>query len=113
MHRATLAIGRAGAGTLTELAISRTPSILIPYPYAAEDHQTVNAEVFTTAQAALMVNQSRTSAAQLQTLVLDLLTQPQRLDAMAAAAERLATADSATKLADVIQQVMLNQEREY
>lgn len=113
MHRATLAIGRAGAGTLTELAISRTPSILIPYPYAAEDHQTINAEVFTTAQAALMVNQSRTSAAQLQTLVLDLLTQPQRLDAMAAATERLATADSATKLADVIQQVMLNREREY
>lgn len=108
MHRATLAIGRAGAGTLTELAISRTPSILIPYPFAAEDHQTVNAEVFAATRAAVMLSQSNVSATQLQDLVLELLAQPQRLDAMAEAAGRLATADSAIKLADLIQQVVLN-----
>jgi UDP-N-acetylglucosamine--N-acetylmuramyl-(pentapeptide) pyrophosphoryl-undecaprenol N-acetylglucosamine transferase len=108
MHRATLAIGRSGAGTLTELAISRTPSILIPYPFAAEDHQTVNARVFAEANAALMLSQSQTSPAQLQTLVLELLATPQRLAAMATAAGRLATADSATKLADLIQQVLLS-----
>ncbi|MBD1875206.1 undecaprenyldiphospho-muramoylpentapeptide beta-N-acetylglucosaminyltransferase [Nodosilinea sp. FACHB-131] len=108
MHRATLAIGRSGAGTLTELAISRTPSILIPYPYAAEDHQTVNAKAFVDAHAALMLNQSQVVASEFQALVLDLLAEPQRLEAMAAAAGRLATADSATKLADLIQQVVLN-----
>ncbi|MGB3136230.1 MAG: undecaprenyldiphospho-muramoylpentapeptide beta-N-acetylglucosaminyltransferase [Nodosilinea sp.] len=106
MHRATVAIGRAGAGTLTELAISHTPSILIPYPYAAEDHQTVNADAFVAAKAALMLNQRGTSAGQLQALVLDLLAQPQRLAQMSDAAGRLATPDSATKLADLIQTVL-------
>ena len=38
LQRATLAIGRAGAGTLTELAVTATPSVLIPYPFAAENH---------------------------------------------------------------------------
>ena len=55
LQRATLAISRAGAGTLTELAITHTPSILIPYPFAAEDHQTVNALNLVTKEAALMV----------------------------------------------------------
>ncbi|PSN12384.1 undecaprenyldiphospho-muramoylpentapeptide beta-N-acetylglucosaminyltransferase [filamentous cyanobacterium CCT1] len=108
MHRATLAIGRSGAGTLTELAISRTPSILIPYPFAAEDHQTINAKAFVDAHAALMLNQGHVVATDFQALVLDLLADPQRLEAMAAAAGSLSTADSATKLADLIQQVVLN-----
>ncbi|MFQ4135037.1 undecaprenyldiphospho-muramoylpentapeptide beta-N-acetylglucosaminyltransferase [Nodosilinea sp. PGN35] len=108
MHRATLAIGRAGAGTLTELAISRTPSILIPYPFAAEDHQTVNAGVFAAAGAAVVLSQASISANQLQDLVLNLLAQPQQLEAMTEAAGRLATADSATKLASLIQQVVQN-----
>ncbi|MEP0926934.1 MULTISPECIES: undecaprenyldiphospho-muramoylpentapeptide beta-N-acetylglucosaminyltransferase [Cyanophyceae] len=108
MHRATLAIGRSGAGTLTELAISRTPSILIPYPFAAEDHQTVNAKAFVDAHAALMLNQSQVVAPEFQALVLDLLAEPQKLDTMAAAAGSLAIADSATKLADLIQKVVLN-----
>ena len=108
MNRATLAIGRSGAGTLTELAISRTPSILIPYPFAAEDHQTVNAQAFVDAHAALMLNQSQIVPSEFQSLVLDLLAEPDRLETMAAAAGSLATADSATKLADLIQQVVLN-----
>lgn len=108
MHRATLAIGRSGAGTLTELAISRTPSILIPYPFAAEDHQTVNAKAFVNAHAALMLNQSQVVAPEFQALVLNLLAEPKKLDAMAAAAGSLAIADSATKLADLIQKIVLN-----
>ncbi len=106
MHRATLAIGRAGAGTLTELAISRTPSILIPYPYAAEDHQTVNAKVFGDAQAALLLVQNQTNAEELKGLVLDLLSNLERLEDMATAAGDLAVSDSATRLADLIQKVV-------
>ncbi|MEM8610551.1 MAG: undecaprenyldiphospho-muramoylpentapeptide beta-N-acetylglucosaminyltransferase, partial [Cyanobacteria bacterium P01_H01_bin.105] len=44
--RATLVISRAGAGTLTELAMTKTPSVLIPYPFAADDHQAYNANAF-------------------------------------------------------------------
>ena len=43
---ADLIIARSGASSLTEIAIAGHPSILVPYPYAADDHQTRNAEVF-------------------------------------------------------------------
>lgn len=101
-RRANLAISRAGAGTLTELAITGTPSILIPYPYAAEDHQTYNAQAFVAAGAAQLHQQSALSAAQLQERVLELIQSPAQLAMMSAAAEGLATADSAQKLADIV-----------
>ncbi|MBE9077093.1 undecaprenyldiphospho-muramoylpentapeptide beta-N-acetylglucosaminyltransferase [Romeria aff. gracilis LEGE 07310] len=101
-RRANLSISRAGAGTLTELAITGTPSILIPYPYAAEDHQTYNAQAFVSAGAARLQQQSSLSAEQLQEMVLELIQSPAQLATMGAAAEGLATADSAQKLADVV-----------
>ncbi len=52
---ADLAIARAGAATLTELSHFGVPSILVPFPYAAEDHQTLNARIFVRADAALML----------------------------------------------------------
>lgn len=72
-QRADLAISRAGAGTLTELAITATPSILIPYPYAAEDHQTFNAAIFAASDAALVCQQGELSSDRLQVKVLSLL----------------------------------------
>jgi UDP-N-acetylglucosamine--N-acetylmuramyl-(pentapeptide) pyrophosphoryl-undecaprenol N-acetylglucosamine transferase len=103
MRRATLAIGRAGAGTLTELAISHTPSLLIPYPYAAEDHQSFNAAAFVDAQAALLCRQADLTPARLESQVLQLLNAPQQLEAMAQAAASLAVVDSAQQLASLIQ----------
>ena len=52
---ADLIICRAGAISLAEVAARNIPSILIPYPYAAEDHQTFNARVFVAAGAAKMI----------------------------------------------------------
>lgn len=52
---ADLAITRAGAGTLAELAACRTPAILVPFPFAADDHQTANAQYFVDTGAALLV----------------------------------------------------------
>lgn len=103
LKRATLAIGRAGAGTLTELAITATPSILIPYPYAAENHQAFNARVFAAAGAAIMAEQIDLTSEALMQQVLNLLNHPQRLEHMATAAGRLAVNDSAEQLADLIQ----------
>src|SRR5947209_1070296 len=54
---ADLAIARSGAASLSELAVFGLPSILIPYPYAAEDHQTRNAEIFARADAALLLRE--------------------------------------------------------
>jgi UDP-N-acetylglucosamine--N-acetylmuramyl-(pentapeptide) pyrophosphoryl-undecaprenol N-acetylglucosamine transferase len=105
LQRATLAVSRAGAGTLTELAVTSTPSILIPYPYAADDHQTYNARVFEKAGAARVFPQSSLSAALLRDQVLEELRSPQRLAAMAAATRSLAVMDSAEQLATLIRQV--------
>lgn len=101
-QRANLAVSRAGAGTLIELAITSTPSILIPYPFAAEDHQTYNAKAFHQSGAAQMYQQSALSVQQLQCLVLDLLNAPARLADMSAAAHRLSTTDSAAKMTQLI-----------
>lgn len=100
--RANLAISRAGAGTLVELAVTGTPSVLIPYPFAAEDHQTYNARAFTQAGAALLCPQSALSAEQLQATVLGLLRSPEQLEAMATAARGLASVESAAKMAQII-----------
>lgn len=102
MQRTDLAIGRAGAGTLTELAITSTPAVLIPYPFAAEDHQSFNAAVFAAAGAALVMRQSDLTAEVLQTKVMSLLEDPERLAQMAEAAASLANRDSAAQLAELV-----------
>ena len=52
---AHLVIGRAGASTVAELATIGRPSILVPYPYAADDHQTANARAFEAAGACIVI----------------------------------------------------------
>jgi UDP-N-acetylglucosamine--N-acetylmuramyl-(pentapeptide) pyrophosphoryl-undecaprenol N-acetylglucosamine transferase len=106
LQRANLVISRAGAGTLTELAITSTPAILIPYPYAAEDHQTYNAQVFANAGAGLVLPQSELTAQVLQETVLKLLRSPSQLDAMATKAKNLAMIDSAKHLADLVNNLL-------
>lgn len=103
-QRADLVIGRAGAGTLTELAITGTPSILIPYPYAAEDHQRFNAEVFVRAGAGILFNQKLLTAQQLEKTVLELLNSPDQLKEMSVAAKSLGVPDSAKQLAGLVRQ---------
>lgn len=105
-QRANLAISRAGAGTLIELAITQTPAILIPYPFAAEDHQTYNAKAFSQAGAAQLHSQSSLSTEQLQTIISDLLAQPDHLKTMSQAASRLAVTDSADQVASLVYQAM-------
>jgi len=113
LQRADLAISRAGAGTLTELAITHTPSILIPYPFAAEDHQTYNANVFAKAGAALMFQQANLTSEILREQVLRLLNdrnsdpeKPGQLKQMAEQTANLAVPDSADRLAALIQKLL-------
>lgn len=106
LQRANLAISRAGAGTLTELAITKTPSILIPYPYAAEDHQAVNAQVFADAGAAMIYRQESLTNQLLKSKVLELLQSPTQLETMVEQAGSLAVADSAKQLADLVRKMV-------
>lgn len=102
LQRANLAISRAGAGTITELAFTGTPAVLIPYPYAAEDHQTYNAQEYNDAGAGLVYQQSSLTADILREQVAQLLRSPETLQDMANKAEALAVNDSAARLAELV-----------
>ena len=86
---ADIAVCRAGASTLAELTTTRTPSVLVPYPYAAEDHQRVNAGALISAGAAVMVEDAEVEADSLYWKLVDVVT-PDKLAAMRAAAASLA-----------------------
>jgi UDP-N-acetylglucosamine--N-acetylmuramyl-(pentapeptide) pyrophosphoryl-undecaprenol N-acetylglucosamine transferase len=79
---ATVVISRAGASSLAELAAMRSPSILIPYPTAADNHQLYNARAFAEAGAALLLEQGQATPAKLLELILNLLREPGRQSAL-------------------------------
>ncbi len=107
LQRANLAISRAGAGTLTELAVTKTPAILIPYPYAAEDHQAYNAQVFADVEAAIVYRQEQLTANILRDRVLELLQSPTQLEKMSEQTATLAIAESAERLAEIVKTMVI------
>jgi UDP-N-acetylglucosamine--N-acetylmuramyl-(pentapeptide) pyrophosphoryl-undecaprenol N-acetylglucosamine transferase len=97
---ADLMLSRAGAGTVAELAAVGLPSILVPYPYAPDDHQAVNAGVLTKVGAAVMVRDGEATADRLGPLVEDLLAHPEKLAAMSEATAKVARPHAAEELAE-------------
>ncbi|MDJ0619455.1 MAG: undecaprenyldiphospho-muramoylpentapeptide beta-N-acetylglucosaminyltransferase [Calothrix sp. MO_192.B10] len=108
LQRANLAISRAGAGSIIELAVCGTPAILIPYPFAAEDHQAYNACVFTEAGAGFSYKQSELTPEILQTQVLSLLDAPEDLQKMGEKARGIALTNSGHKLAQLVREVIVS-----
>jgi UDP-N-acetylglucosamine--N-acetylmuramyl-(pentapeptide) pyrophosphoryl-undecaprenol N-acetylglucosamine transferase len=106
LHRASLVIARAGAGTVTELAIARKPAIFIPLPTAAEDHQYYNAQVLGAAGAALVFRQPELTPEILTREVLSLLYSPEKLTEMAEKAGAIAIVDSAERLAQLVRKMV-------
>lgn len=89
---ADLVIARAGASTLGELAALGLPSVLVPYPFAAEDHQTANARAFEEADASVVIADKDLNADSLWWSLRDVM-EPPRLSAMRDAARSLAAHD--------------------
>ena len=100
---ADLVIARSGASSLTEIAIAGHPSILVPYPHAADDHQTRNAEVFSTAGAALMVQERDLDAEKLAGLAASLIQDSSTHERMSLAARALAVPDAAGRICTAIE----------
>jgi len=99
---ADLVVARSGASFLTEVSAVGLPSVLVPYPYAADDHQTANARVFADAGAGVLVQEHDLDAESLATLAQSILENPERRAAMAAAARSLAVSDAAARVRDAI-----------
>lgn len=102
MARADLVIARSGASTIAELLALGRPSLLVPYPHAADDHQTANANALHTAGAAVLMPQASLTPERLAGELERLMRTPDSLAAMAAAARRLARPDAAERLADAL-----------
>ena len=99
---ADFTIARSGAASLTELSQFALPGILIPYPFAAEDHQTFNAKIFERAGAAALLQERETTGETLAKKLLWFLDDPIRLAAASAACAKLAPQDAAARVADVL-----------
>jgi UDP-N-acetylglucosamine--N-acetylmuramyl-(pentapeptide) pyrophosphoryl-undecaprenol N-acetylglucosamine transferase len=102
---ADLVVCRAGALTLAELSAAGAGSVLVPFPFAVDDHQTANARAWVKAGAALLLAESEASTERLADLLGELLADRARLLAMAQAARTLAKPDAAARIADACLQV--------
>jgi undecaprenyldiphospho-muramoylpentapeptide beta-N-acetylglucosaminyltransferase len=100
---ADLVVSRAGGNTVAELAAVGLPSVLVPLPGAPGDHQTANARHLSDAAAAVLVVDAEMSASRLTAEVDRLLGDPARLEAMEAAASRVARRDAAEAVAALVE----------
>ncbi|HET9553626.1 MAG TPA: undecaprenyldiphospho-muramoylpentapeptide beta-N-acetylglucosaminyltransferase [Anaeromyxobacteraceae bacterium] len=96
-----LVLCRAGATTLAELTVCKKPSILVPFPAAADNHQVVNARSLVDAGAAVMIEERDLTGELLAAEVRAILANPERRDRMARAAGRLGSPAAAREITDV------------
>jgi UDP-N-acetylglucosamine--N-acetylmuramyl-(pentapeptide) pyrophosphoryl-undecaprenol N-acetylglucosamine transferase len=97
---ADLVVGRAGAGTIAELAYVGRPAILLPLPGARGDEQALNARILGDVGAAVVIAQQDATPERLRAEILALLDDPKRRARMANAARTVARPEAATRLAD-------------
>lgn len=100
---ADLVVCRSGAMTLAEIAVCGTPAILVPYPYAAHDHQTINASNLVDRGAAAMILDRELSGERLANELAHLLADRPALSRMSAHARTFARPDAAERLARSLQ----------
>jgi UDP-N-acetylglucosamine--N-acetylmuramyl-(pentapeptide) pyrophosphoryl-undecaprenol N-acetylglucosamine transferase len=102
--QANLVMARSGASTVAELAAAAKPALLVPFAAAADEHQKRNAEVMVAAGAAVMLQEHDLEIpGKLVDALVGLLTSPEQLAAMGAAARTLAHPDAAQRIADRLQ----------
>lgn len=100
--RADLVISRAGAGTVSELCIKGKPAILVPYPYAADDHQTANAKFLADQGACIMIADKELTGQTLSAAIEALQHNTEKRAQMADAMKNLAMPHGADLIADRI-----------
>lgn len=99
LNRATLAISRAGAGAIFELSYFGIPSVLIPYPFAANRHQHTNALVVCKNNGGIFLDQRDLTPEELSSLLESLLADRKRLGAISQAARAFSKPDAAYVIA--------------
>ena len=95
-------IARSGASTLTELSVIGKACMLVPFPYAADDHQTHNARVFTSRGAAVMWQQSELTTEKVHSFVHEMVMRPSVREEMERAMRELSRPNAAADIAKAI-----------
>lgn len=99
-----LVISRAGATSLAEIMTVGVPAVLVPYPHARADHQTLNAQSCVELGAARLVPDSEVETAGFADLVIGLLDDTACRDTMKQACKKLSGSDARMRLADMVEQ---------
>ncbi|PCH56509.1 MAG: undecaprenyldiphospho-muramoylpentapeptide beta-N-acetylglucosaminyltransferase [Legionellales bacterium] len=91
---ADIVIARAGALTISELVVAKAPSILVPYPFAVDDHQTINAKYLSNNNAAILLPQQKFTVAKLASILQEFIDNPVRLRQLQLGINSLKTRDA-------------------
>jgi UDP-N-acetylglucosamine--N-acetylmuramyl-(pentapeptide) pyrophosphoryl-undecaprenol N-acetylglucosamine transferase len=102
---ADLILCRSGASTVSELAAAGRPAILVPFPFAADNHQLRNAEAFARTGAGLVIEDKDLTPERLYREVSALTTAPEKLFEMGAAAKRFAKPGAAARAVQIVEEV--------
>lgn len=101
-----LMVCRAGASTVAEALVSGRPAIFVPYPYAADDHQTANAREMDAEGAGWLISQPEFTAETLASRLSDAINHPNILSIASTEARRIAKPDAAERLAALVEHVL-------
>ncbi|MDD2464546.1 MAG: undecaprenyldiphospho-muramoylpentapeptide beta-N-acetylglucosaminyltransferase [Desulfobulbus sp.] len=99
-RRADLAVSRAGATTLAELAVMGLPALLIPYPYAADDHQTTNGQYYEKGHGCKVLREATLSGEILAQTISEYLQNTKELHNMSANMKTMAMPEATTRIVD-------------
>lgn len=99
-EQADLVVSRAGATSLAEMSVLGKPSILIPYPYAADNHQEKNGEYYVGGKGALQFRERDLTSSKLAEIIFQLLFDDMQLAEMGKAMQRLSYPDAAEKIVE-------------
>ena len=103
--KADLVICRAGATTTAELIAAGKAALMIPFPFAADDHQRKNAEALQGSGAARMILQQELTGERLASEILELAQQPSKVDEMETSIRKLQRGDAASAAVDIIEKL--------
>ena len=103
-----LIISRAGASSVSEIAAVGIPSILVPLPIAADDHQTMNAKEINDAKAGIVLKQKDFTQTKLNEILKDLMAVPKKLQQMSDNAKNIGITDAATRFADAVEKEIIS-----
>ncbi len=107
-READLVVCRSGAGAVSELAAAGKPSVLIPFPFAADDHQLKNAQAFERAGASMLSLDREWTGQRFFEFVRELYADPGRVEAMGRKARSLARTGAASRAAEILMQLAVD-----